>query len=68
MMVIIIMSLITNHSNALLSNDLGNLSQRCLKMVYSKCNGKIPDKGNLVSVDQLLLNNAYSFMRIHLNL
>ena len=52
--------LITNHSNALLSNDLGNLSQRCLKMVYSKCNGKIPDKGNLVSVDQLLLNNAYS--------
>ena len=29
-------------------------------MVYSKCNGKIPDKGNLVSVDQLLLNNAYS--------
>ena len=52
--------LITNHSNALLSNDLGNLSQRCLKMVYSKCNGKIPDKGNLVSVDQLLLNNAYN--------
>ena len=51
--------LITNHSNALLSNDLGNLSQRCLKMVYSKCNGKIPNKSNLISIDKSLLDNAY---------
>jgi len=51
--------LITNHSNAFLSNDLGNLSQRCLKMVFSKCDGKIPNKGDLNKADLFLLNNAY---------
>ena len=51
--------LITNHSNAFLSNDLGNLSQRCLKMVFSKCDGKIPNKGDLNKTDLFLLNNAY---------
>ena len=51
--------LITNHSNAFLSNDLGNLSQRCLKMVFSKCDGKIPNKGDLNETDLFLLNNAY---------
>ena len=51
--------LIVNHSNALLSNDLGNLSQRCLKMVFSKCNGRIPNKGDLDNNDLFLLSNAY---------
>ena len=59
--------LITNHSNALLSNDLGNLSQRCLKMVYSKCNGKIPNKSDLISEDKILLDNAYQLYDYSLN-
>ena len=37
--------LIKNHSNAMLSNDLGNLSQRCLKLVYTKCEERTPIKG-----------------------
>jgi len=43
--------LITKHANAHLSNDLGNLSQRCLKMVKDKCNSKIPDRGKLKDKD-----------------
>ena len=42
--------LITNHSNAFLSNDLGNLSQRCLKMVFSKCDGKMLIKVTLITL------------------
>ena len=56
--------LIVNHSNALLSNDLGNLSQRCLKMVFSKCDGKIPNKGDLTKIDLSLLNNAYDLYHL----
>ena len=51
--------LIINHSNALLANDLGNLCQRCLKMVFSRCDGKIPNKGDLSKIDLSLLNNEY---------
>ena len=51
--------LIKNHSNAMLSNDLGNLSQRCLKLVYSKCDEKTPQKGKFNNEDVKLLNKTY---------
>ena len=37
--------LLINRVNSDLSNDLGNLSQRCLKLVYTKCEERTPIKG-----------------------
>ncbi len=51
--------LIKNHSNAMLSNDLGNLSQRCLKLVYTKCEEKTPIKGIFDKEDINLINKTY---------
>ena len=50
--------LITNHVNANLSNDLGNLSQRCLKMIMDKCDSKIPNIGNLTDEDLEIIKNS----------
>ncbi|MBJ65749.1 MAG: methionine--tRNA ligase [Rhodobiaceae bacterium] len=49
--------LITKHVNAHLSNDLGNLSQRCLTMIKDKCGSKIPDKGKLEERDLIILGS-----------
>ena len=51
--------LIKNHSNAMLSNDLGNLSQRCLKLVYTKCEERTPTKGIFNKEDIDLINKTY---------
>ena len=48
--------LLINRVNSDLSNDLGNLSQRCLSMVNKHCNGKVPEKNSLKIVDQELLD------------
>jgi methionyl-tRNA synthetase len=49
--------LLINRVNADLSNDLGNLSQRCLSMVKKNCNQLVPSKGELMDVDLELLNS-----------
>ena len=48
--------LLINRVNSDLSNDLGNLSQRCLSMVNKHCNSKVPEKNSLKIIDQELLD------------
>tara|TARA_B100001057_G_scaffold250882_1_gene251080 strand:- start:1223 stop:1783 length:561 start_codon:yes stop_codon:yes gene_type:complete len=48
--------LLINRVNSDLSNDLGNLSQRCLSMVNKNCNSKVPEKNFLNDIDEELLN------------
>jgi methionyl-tRNA synthetase len=48
--------LLINRVNSDLSNDLGNLSQRCLSMVNKHCNSKVPEKNSLNDIDQELLS------------
>ena len=50
--------LLINRVNADLSNDLGNLSQRCLTMVKKNCNQSIPQKNELNKIDLDLLNSV----------
>ena len=50
--------LLINRVNADLSNDLGNLSQRCLTMVKKNCNQSIPKKNELNEIDLDLLNSV----------
>ncbi|MCZ4281904.1 methionine--tRNA ligase [Kiloniella laminariae] len=44
--------------NGDLANDIGNLAQRVLSMVFKNCDGKIPDHGAFTAEDQELLAKA----------
>jgi methionyl-tRNA synthetase len=46
---------IANRINADLANNLGNLAQRSLSMIYKNCEGKIPSPGPLTTEDEALL-------------
>ncbi len=46
---------IVNRTNADLANDLGNLAQRSLSMIYKNCEGKIPTPGVLTAADKTIL-------------
>ncbi len=46
---------IVNRINADLSNNLGNLAQRSLSMIYKNCDGKIPTPAALSSEDAEIL-------------
>ena len=48
--------LLINRVNSDLSNDLGNLSQRCLSMVNKHCNKKVPKRASLNDIDHELLS------------
>ena len=49
---------IVNRTNAELSNDLGNLSQRSLSMIAKNCEGRVPEPGRLTVADEALLADA----------
>ena len=49
---------IVNRTNAELSNDLGNLSQRSLSMIAKNCEGRVPEPGALTPADEALLADA----------
>lgn len=46
---------IANRINADLANNLGNLTQRSLSMIYKNCEGKIPEPGTYSPEDQAIL-------------
>jgi methionyl-tRNA synthetase len=47
-----------NRVNSELANDLGNLAQRSLSMVFKNCDGKIPAPGKFQKEDLALLTSA----------
>ncbi len=49
---------IANRINADLANNLGNLAQRSLSMIYKNCNGAIPQPGELSEADRAILGAA----------
>ena len=49
---------IANRINADLANNLGNLAQRSLSMIFKNCDGKIPQPGAFTAEDQALLSAA----------
>jgi methionyl-tRNA synthetase len=46
---------IANRINADLANNLGNLAQRSLSMIYKNCDGKIPEPGEFSEADTTIL-------------
>jgi methionyl-tRNA synthetase len=49
---------IANRINADLANNLGNLAQRSLSMIYKNCDGRIPEPGDFTAEDQAILAAA----------
>ena len=47
---------IVNRINADLANNLGNLAQRSLSMIFKNCDGAIPAPGELSEADQAILS------------
>jgi methionyl-tRNA synthetase len=47
---------IANRINADLANNLGNLAQRSLSMIYKNCDGKIPEPGDFTAEDTAILS------------
>jgi methionyl-tRNA synthetase len=59
-----------NRVNAELANNIGNLSQRVLAMIYKNCEHMIPEPKDLQAYDQELLEQAYASlgkMRAHMH-
>ncbi len=46
---------IANRINADLANNLGNLAQRSLSMIFKNCGGQIPTPGDFTAEDQAIL-------------
>ncbi|WP_120496699.1 methionine--tRNA ligase [Kiloniella sp. EL199] len=44
--------------NGDLANDIGNLAQRVLSMVFKNCEGKIPEHGDFTDADKELLDSV----------
>ena len=47
---------IVNRINADLANNLGNLAQRSLSMIFKNCGGAIPEPGTFTAEDQAILD------------
>ena len=55
---------IANRINADLANNLGNLAQRSLSMIYKNCDGKIPVPSAFTAEDQAILARADGLYKI----
>ncbi|NLZ98575.1 MAG: class I tRNA ligase family protein, partial [Micrococcus sp.] len=53
---------VLRRKNADLSNNLGNLAQRSLSMVYKNLDAKVPEPGELTDQDQKVLADAAALM------
>lgn len=53
---------VVGRKNADLSNNLGNLAQRSLSMVYKNCDAAIPARGELTEADETILAAASALM------
>ncbi|MBL6785154.1 MAG: methionine--tRNA ligase [Rickettsiales bacterium] len=51
-------------TNSDLANNIGNLAQRILSMVFKNCEAKIPENSNLNSEDDELINYGYNLINI----
>jgi len=51
-----------NRINSDLANDLGNLAQRSLSMIFKNCDGQIPTPGAFSDADQEILSAADSML------
>ena len=49
---------IANRINADLANDIGNLAQRSLSMIYKNCEAKVPEPGDFTEADKTILAAA----------
>jgi methionyl-tRNA synthetase len=61
---------IANRINADLANNLGNLAQRSLSMIYKNCDGKIPQPGAFTAEDEAILaaaDSLYAKARAEMN-
>ncbi len=61
---------ISNRINADLANNLGNLAQRSLSMIFKNCDGKIPEPGDFTAADTAILTAAdglYETVRSEMN-
>ncbi|HEC00622.1 MAG TPA: methionine--tRNA ligase [Sphingomonadales bacterium] len=47
-----------NRINSDLANDLGNLAQRSLSMIFKNCDGQIPEVGAFTAEDEQILSQA----------
>jgi methionyl-tRNA synthetase len=54
---------IANRINADLANNLGNLAQRSLSMIFKNCGGAIPEPGALTAEDKAILSAADDLYR-----
>ena len=55
---------IANRINADLANNLGNLAQRSLSMIFKNCDGKIPVPGAFTAEDQAILARTDALYQI----
>ncbi len=56
-------TLLLNRINTDLANTYGNLISRTIAMLYQYCDGKIPDKGDVLPQDEELINIAQSLLK-----
>lgn len=54
----------TSRVNSNLANEVGNLAQRALVMVFKNCEGRVPEPGELTAEDKALLQAAEDALQI----